>query len=444
MNTLIKNARIVNEGTITEGDVLIENGLIAEVSGNISAKPNTIVVDAEGQFLIPGAIDDQVHFREPGLTHKGDIASESRAAVAGGITSFIEQPNTVPNAVTQELLEDKYEIAAATSFANYGFMLGATNDNLQEVLKTDPKTVPGIKIFLGSSTGNMLVDDESALENIFSSTPLLIAVHCEDESTIKANLEIFREKFGENIPPACHPLIRSAEACWLSSSKAVALAKKTGARLHVFHLSTAMEMELFTNSVPLAEKKITAEACIHHLWFSDADYARKGNLIKWNPAVKTADDRAALWKALLDDRIDVIATDHAPHTLEEKMRPYLQSPSGGPMVQHAVAAMFEAFHRGQISIEKIVEKMAHNPARIFKISRRGFIRPDYFADLVLVHPGQPWTVKRENILYKCGWSPFEGDSFKSRITHAFVNGALVYQNGKVKDLRNAARLLFDR
>jgi len=444
MNTLIKNARIVNEGQITEGDVLIEGAYIAETAGSISAKPNTNVIDAQGQYLIPGVIDDQVHFREPGLTHKGDIASESRAAVAGGITSFIEQPNTVPNAVTQELLEEKYRIAAATSYANYGFMLGATNDNLQEVLKTDPKTVPGLKIFLGSSTGNMLVDNEAALEKIFSSTPLLIAVHCEDEATIRANLETYKEKYGDNIPPAAHPLIRSAEACWLSSSKAVALAKRTGARLHVFHLSTARETELFSNDIPLEEKKITAEACIHHLWFSDADYARKGNLIKWNPAVKTADDRAGLWKALLDDRIDVVATDHAPHTLEEKKQPYLNAPSGGPLVQHAVVAMFEAFHRGQISIEKIVEKMAHNPAKLFRIEKRGFIRPGYFADLALVHPGQPWTVKKENILYKCGWSPFEGDSFKSRITHTFVNGALVYQNGKVKDIRNGARLLFDR
>jgi dihydroorotase len=444
-STLIKNAKIVNEGEIFEGDLLIEGGIIVEIAESISPKsPSVKIVDAEGNYLIPGAIDDQVHFREPGLTHKGDIESESRAAVAGGITSFIEQPNTVPNAVTQEALADKYEIAAQKSFANYGFMFGATNDNLEEVLKTDPKTVPGIKIFLGSSTGNMLVDNEAVLEKIFSSTPMLIAVHCEDEATIKANLEKYKEEFGDDIPVEYHPLIRTAEACYISSSKAVALAKKTGARLHVFHLSTAKEMELFTNKIPLEEKQITAEVCVHHLWFSDEDYKTKGNFIKWNPAVKTADDRKALWEALLDDRIDVIATDHAPHTLEEKKQSYLKAPSGGPLVQHAVVALFEAHHQGKISIEKIVEKMAHNPAKIFKIEKRGFIREGYFADLAIINTGLPWTVKKENILYKCGWSPFEGYSFKSRITHTFVNGELVYQNGKVKDVRNGKRLLFNR
>jgi dihydroorotase len=444
-STLIKNAKIVNEGEIFEGDLLIEGGIIVEIAESISPKsPSVKIVDAEGNYLIPGAIDDQVHFREPGLTHKGDIESESRAAVAGGITSFIEQPNTVPNAVTQEALADKYEIAAQKSFANYGFMFGATNDNLEEVLKTDPKTVPGIKIFLGSSTGNMLVDNEAVLEKIFSSTPMLIAVHCEDEATIKANLEKYKEEFGDDIPVEYHPLIRSAEACYISSSKAVALAKKTGARLHVFHLSTAKEMELFTNKIPLEEKQITAEVCVHHLWFSDEDYKTKGNFIKWNPAVKTADDRKALWEALLDDRIDVIATDHAPHTLEEKKQSYLKAPSGGPLVQHAVVALFEAHHQGKISIEKIVEKMAHNPAKIFKIEKRGFIREGYFADLAIINTGLPWNVKKENILYKCGWSPFEGYSFKSRITHTFVNGELVYQNGKVKDVRNGKRLLFNR
>lgn len=444
-STLIKNAKIVNEGVIFEGDVLVEGNIIVEIAESISAKlPSVKIIDAEGNYLIPGAIDDQVHFREPGLTHKGDIESESRAAVAGGITSFIEQPNTVPNAVTQEALEAKYQIAAEKSYANYGFMFGATNDNLEELLKTDPKTVPGIKIFLGSSTGNMLVDNEAVLERIFSSTPMLIAVHCEDEATIKANLEKYKEQYGDDIPVECHPLIRSAEACYLSSSKAVALAKKTGARLHVFHLSTAKEMELFTNKIPLEEKKITAEVCIHHLWFSDEDYKTKGNFIKWNPAVKSADDRKALWEALNDDRIDVIATDHAPHTLEEKQQPYTKAPSGGPLVQHAVVAMFEAFHQGKISIEKIVEKMAHNPAKLFKIEKRGFIREGYFADLAIVNAGQPWNVRKENILYKCGWSPFEGYSFKSRITHTFVNGELVYQNGKVKDIRKGQRLLFNR
>ncbi|UTN04851.1 dihydroorotase [Flavobacterium bizetiae] len=442
---LIKNAKIVNEGSIFEGDVLIENDLIVEVADSISLKSSDCkVIDAEGSYLIPGAIDDQVHFREPGLTHKGDIESESRAAVAGGITSFIEQPNTVPNAVTQEILEDKYQIAAVKSFANYSFMMGATNDNLEEVLKTNPKNVAGIKIFLGSSTGNMLVDNEATLEKIFSSTPMLIAVHCEDETTIQNNLAAFKEQYGDDVPVTAHHLIRSAEACYISSSKAVALAKKTGARLHIFHLSTAKEMELFTNKIPLEDKKITAEVCVHHLWFTDEDYKTKGNFIKWNPAVKTAQDRAELWKALNDGRIDVIATDHAPHTKEEKMQSYLNAPSGGPLVQHAVVAMFEAHHQGKITVEKIVEKMCHNPAKIFKIEKRGFIKEGYFADLVIVNPSLPWSVKPENILAKCGWSPFENYTFKSRITHTFVNGELVYNNFKVKDLRNGKRLLFDR
>lgn len=441
---LIKNAKIVNEGKIVEGDLLIENQLIVEIADSISAKPDYKVIDAEGNYLIPGAIDDQVHFREPGLTHKADIASESRAAVAGGITSFIEQPNTVPNAITQELLEQKYQIAAETSYANYSFMMGGTNDNLEEILKTNPRNVAGIKLFLGSSTGNMLVDNEEALEKIFSSTKMLIAVHCEDENTIKNNVALYKEKYGDDIPVKYHHLIRSEEACYLSSSKAIALAKKTGARLHVFHLSTAKEMELFTNKIPLEEKQITAEVCIHHLWFTNADYDSKGNFIKWNPAVKTEADRAALWKALLDDHIDVIATDHAPHTLEEKKLPYLQAPSGGPLVQHAVVAMFEAFHQGKISIEKIVEKMAHNPAKIFKIEKRGFIKEGFYADLVLINPAMPWNVKKENILYKCGWSPFEGTNFKSRITHTFVNGELVYHNSKVNDTKAGMRLLFNR
>jgi dihydroorotase len=442
---LIKNAKIVNEGSIFEGDVLIENDLIVEVADSISLKTSDcIVIDAEGNYLMPGAIDDQVHFREPGLTHKGDIESESRAAVAGGITSFIEQPNTVPNAVTQEILEEKYQIAAVKSFANYSFMMGATNDNLEEVLKTNPRNVAGIKIFLGSSTGNMLVDSEATLEKIFSSTPMLIAVHCEDEATIKNNLAIFKEQYGDDVPITAHHLIRSAEACYISSSKAVALAKKTGARLHIFHLSTAKEMELFTNKIALEDKKITAEVCVHHLWFTDEDYKTKGNFIKWNPAVKTAEDRKELWKALNDGRIDVIATDHAPHTKEEKSQSYLNAPSGGPLVQHAVVAMFEAHHQGKISIEKIVEKMCHNPAKIFKIEKRGFIKEGYFADLVIVNPSLPWSVKSENILSKCGWSPFENFTFKSRITHTFVNGELVYNNFKVKDVRHGKRLLFDR
>jgi len=442
---LIRNAKIVNEGLIFEGDILIENEYIKEIAEQISPKSSDcVIIDAEGNYVIPGVIDDQVHFREPGLTHKGTIESESRAAIAGGITSFIEQPNTVPNAVTQELLEQKYEIAAKTSYANYSFMMGGTNDNLEEILKTNPKNVAGIKLFLGSSTGNMLVDNPEVLEKIFSSTKMLIAVHCEDEATIKANLEKYKEEFGDAIPVKYHHLIRSAEACYLSSSKAIELAKKTGARLHVFHLSTAKEMELFTNKIPLEEKQITAEVCVHHLWFTEADYETKGALIKWNPAVKTQADKDALWKALLDDRIDVIATDHAPHTLEEKGNLYTSSPSGGPLVQHALVALFEAHHQGKISIEKIVEKMCHNPAKIFKIEKRGFIKEGYFADIAIVNAFQPWNVKKENILYKCGWSPFEGYNFKSRVTHTFINGKLIFTNGKVKEVKAGQRLLFDR
>lgn len=443
--TLIKNAKIVNENKIFEGDILIENEFIVEISEQISVKSSSWkIVDAEGNYLIPGMIDDQVHFREPGLTHKADIASESRAAVAGGITSFIEQPNTVPNAITQELLEQKYQIASEKSYANYSFMMGATNDNLEEVLKTNPRNVAGIKMFLGSSTGNMLVDNPEVIENIFSKTKMLIAVHCEDETTIKNNLERYKEEFGEDIPVAYHPKIRSAEACYVSSSQAIELAKKTGARLHVFHVSTAKETELFTNKIPLEQKQITAEVCVHHLWFTDADYAKKGNFIKWNPAVKTQEDKDELWKALLDGRIDVVATDHAPHTLEEKSKKYLEAPSGGPLVQHALVALFEAHLQGKISIEKIVEKTAHNPAKIFKIEKRGFIKEGYYADLTIVDIHQPWNVKKENILYKCGWSPFEGTNFKSKITHTFVNGQLVYQKGKLKDVVAGQRLLFER
>ena len=441
---LIKNAKIVNEGIIFEGDVLIENDFIIEIGENISPKSSDCkIIDAEGNYLIPGMIDDQVHFREPGLTHKGDIASESRAAIAGGITSYIEQPNTVPNAVTQELLEQKYQIAAQSSYANYSFMMGATNDNLEEVLKTNPKNVAGIKIFLGSSTGNMLVDNEVVLEKIFSSTKMLIAVHCEDETTIKNNLEKYKAEYGDDIPMEFHHLIRSEEACYISSSKAVALAQKTGARLHIFHVSTAKETTLFSH-IPVEDKQITAEVCIHHLWFTNDDYAKKGTFIKWNPAVKTQADKDELWKALLDDRIDVIATDHAPHTIEEKHNPYTTAPSGGPLVQHAVVALFEAFHQGKISIEKIVEKMAHNPAKIFKIDRRGFIKVGYYADLVIVNTGMPWRVNKDNILYKCGWSPFEDFTFTSRVTHTFVNGELVFHNFKTKEIHCGKRLEFNR
>ena len=443
--TLIKNARIVNEGKIFNGDILIENEYIKEVSSSISAKSSNVhVFDAEDNFVLPGVIDDQVHFREPGLTHKATIESESKAAVAGGITSFIEMPNTNPQTTTIEKLEEKFDIAAKTSWANYSFMFGGTNDNLEEILKVDAKNVAALKLFLGSSTGNMLVDNPKVLEKIFRSTNLLIAVHCEDEGTIQKNLRAHIDKYGDDIPIKYHPIIRSEEACYLSSSKAIELAKKTGARLHVFHLSTGKETQLFSNKIPLKDKKITAEVCVHHLWFTDEDYDKKGALIKWNPAVKTQKDKDALWKALLDNRIDVIATDHAPHTLEEKNNVYTKAPSGGPLVQHALVAMLEAHHQGKISIEKIVEKMCHNPAILFQIEKRGYIKEGNFADLVIVDINNPWTVKKDNILYKCGWSPFEGTSFKSRISHTFVNGSLVYKNFKFYDANAAKRLTFAR
>ncbi|RDK88836.1 dihydroorotase [Marinirhabdus gelatinilytica] len=442
--TLIKNARIVNEGTITQGDVLINNGIIVEI-GSISAKTgDTKIIDADDHYLIPGMIDDQVHFREPGLTHKATIETESRAAVAGGITTFIEMPNTVPQATTIELLEEKFARAKETSWANYSFMFGGTNDNLAEILKVDPKKVAGLKLFLGSSTGNMLVDDPQTIEEIFSKTNLLISVHCEDEETIRKNMKAALDKYGEDIPIAEHPNIRSAEACYLSSSKAIELAKKTGARLHVFHLSTEKETHLFSNKIPLSEKKITAEVCIHHLWFTDADYAEKGTRIKWNPAVKTQKDKDGLWKALLDDRIDVIATDHAPHTNDEKNNVYTKAPSGGPLVQHALEALFEMHHKGKISVEKIVQKTAHNPAVLFQIEKRGYIKEGYKADLVLIDPNAPWTVTKENIDYKCGWSPFEGTTFKSRITHTFINGVLAYENGKFPNRTRGERITFNR
>ena len=444
MKTLIKNAQIVNENQIFKGDLLIENDLILKIGNDISEENAHRVIDADGKYLLPGVIDDQVHFREPGLTHKGDIESESRAAIAGGVTSFIEQPNTVPNAVTQELLEEKYKIAAEKSLANYSFMMGGTNDNLEEILKTNPRNVAGIKLFLGSSTGNMLVDNPETLENIFSKTKMLIAVHCEDEATIRANTEKYRKEFGDDIPMKFHHLIRSEEACYISSSKAVELAEKTGARLHVFHVSTAKETELFRNDIPLKDKKITAEVCVHHLTFTDVDYETKGTLIKWNPAVKTQKDKDGLWKALLDDRIDVIATDHAPHTWEEKQNVYTKAPSGGPLVQHSLVLMIENFKNGKITLEKIVEKMCHNPAILFQIEKRGFIREGYKADVVLVDLNDNSTVTKENILYKCGWSPFEGSVFHSKITHTFVNGNLVYENGKVADEKFGERLLFER
>jgi len=442
---LIKNAQIVNEGIITKADVFIENDLIVEIAYSISAKTgDTQIIEANGKYLIPGMIDDQVHFREPGLTHKATIATESKAAVAGGITSFIEMPNTVPQATTIEKLEEKFSIAKKTSWANYSFMFGGTNDNLEEILKVDEHKVAGLKLFLGSSTGNMLVDNPKVLEEIFSKTNLLISVHCEDEKTIKNNLEKYLKEFGDDIPIEMHPKIRSAEACYLSSSKAIELAKKTGARLHVFHLSTEKETHLFSNKKPLAEKKITAEVCVHHLWFSEEDYKAKGTKIKWNPAVKSQKDKDGLWKALLDDRLDVIATDHAPHTLEEKNNGYNKAPSGGPLVQHALVALLEMYHKGKISLEKIVEKACHNPAILFQIKDRGFIREGYKADLVLVDLISPWTVNKENILYKCGWSPFEGTTFKSRVSHTFVNGILTYHNLKFPNKSIPQRLTFNR
>lgn len=441
---LIKNANVVNEGKITKSDVLVEDGWITEISESISAKSgDTKIIDADGSYLMPGMIDDQVHFREPGLTHKADIQTESKAAVAGGITSFIEMPNTIPQATTIELLEDKFDIAAKTSWANYSFMFGGTNDNLEEILKVDSEKVAGLKLFLGSSTGNMLVDDLEVLEKIFSKTDLLISVHCEDEATIQKNLAQYKEEFGDDIPIELHPKIRSEEACYISSSKAIKLAQKTGARLHVFHVSTEKETHLFSNKKPLAQKKITSEVCIHHLWFTDEDYKTKGTKIKWNPAVKTQKDKDGLLKALLNDRIDVIATDHAPHTLEEKNNNYMNAPSGGPMVQHALVALLEMHHKGKISLEKIVEKFAHNPAILFRIKDRGYIRPGYKADLVLVDLNSPWMVKKENILSKCGWSPLEGTVFKSRVTHTLVNGKVVYENSKFASNSNSERLIFN-
>ena len=441
--TLIKNALLVNEGTIHESDLLIREDFIARIDKDIS-DPTARVIDAKGKYLLPGLIDDQVHFREPGLTPKGDIASESRAALAGGITSYMEQPNTVPQTTTIEKLEAKFDLASNSSFANYSFLLGGTNDNLEELKRLDKNACSGIKLFLGSSTGNMLVDDEEVLENIFRSTELVISAHCEDEATIRNNLAAYKERFGEDIPVRYHPEIRSAEACYLSSSKAVRLAEKTGARLHVFHLSTGRETVLFRNDIPLQDKKITAEVCIHHLWFSDEDYKEKGNLIKWNPAVKTVSDREQLWQALLDDRIDVVATDHAPHTLDEKRNPYIQAPSGGPLVQHALPAMLEKYRDGKISLETIVLKMSHNPAILFRVEKRGFLREGYFADLVLVDINSSWEVNAGNIAYKCGWSPFEGQKFSSEVTHTFVNGHLAYEDGRFSRIRKALRLTFNR
>ncbi|WP_421806504.1 dihydroorotase [Flagellimonas sp.] len=440
---LLKNAKIVNENRIFESDVLLDGDFISRIDSDIS-DANAQVIDLEGDLLLPGVIDDQVHFREPGLTHKGTIATESRAAIAGGITTFMEQPNTNPQTTTIEKLEEKFAMAAKDASANYSFLFGGTNDNLEELKRLDRNACSGVKLFLGSSTGNMLVDNEEVLEKIFSNTEMVISTHCEDEGTIRANMEKYQAMYGDDIPIELHPIIRSAEACYLSSSKAIALAKKTGARLHVFHLSTGIETDLFTNEIPLEKKQITAEVCIHHLWFSDEDYATKGTHIKWNPAVKTKTDREQLWKALLDNRIDVIATDHAPHTLEEKDNPYTSAPSGGPLVQHALLAMLQKEKEGVISLEKMVEKMCHNPAKLFDIDRRGYIREGYFADLVQVGRNVKNEVTKANLFYKCGWSPFEGVTFESEVKRTFVNGHLAYDNGTFSDKKHAKRLTFNR
>jgi dihydroorotase len=424
--------------------VLIKGQFIELIGPDLSSHTADQIIDARGKYLLPGAIDDQVHFREPGLTHKGSIYTEARAAVAGGVTSFMEMPNTNPPTFTQELLEQKYSIASQRSLANYSFFIGAANDNIDEVMKTDITKVCGLKIFMGSSTGNLLVDNPKTLEAFFSRFPSIIAAHCEDEPTIRHNTAVFKEKYGEDIGVENHPLIRSAEACYKSSSFAIGLAKKHGTRFHILHISTAKETELFDNTIPLEKKKITAEACVHHLWFNDGDYARLGNRIKWNPAIKTANDQNAVFNALLDDRIDVIATDHAPHTVEEKSNKYFQAPSGGPLVQHSLVAMLEFYHKKKISIEKVVQKMSHNPAILFNISKRGFIREGYFADLVLVDLKSPWTVSKENILAQCGWSPFEGTTFQSRVTQTFVSGHLVYNDGSFDESRKGERLTFDR
>lgn len=442
--TLIQGASLVNEGKIEQKDLRITNDKITQIADSISPLEGEEVIDARGKYILPGLIDDQVHFREPGLTHKATIHSESRAAVAGGITSFIEMPNTNPQTTTCEKLDEKLAIAQKNSIANYGFMFGGTNDNFEEIQRLDTRKAAGLKLFLGSSTGNMLVDDEETLRKIFSNTNMVISVHCEDEPTVKANLAAHVSTYGNDIPMEKHPIIRSHEACYKSSSKAIALAKETGARLHVFHLSTAQETQLFDNSIPLEEKKITAEVCVHHLWFSSEDYAQKGTLIKWNPAVKNSDDRAALWEALNDDRIDILATDHAPHTREEKNNVYTKAPSGGPLVQHALVAMLTAVKQGKITIEKLVQKACHNPAILFQIEQRGYLREGYYADLVMVDLNQTTQVTPESLHYQCGWSPFEGTTFDAKIEQTWVNGTTVYANGNIIENNAAKPLSFSR
>lgn len=442
VNYLLKNGTIINEGRVFTSDILIKGDVIEKIGGILENNCGAVEIDASGKLIIPGCIDDQVHFREPGLTHKGTISSESRAAVAGGITSFMEMPNTVPNALTQELLEEKYAIASKSSIANFSFFMGASNDNLAEVLKTNPTNVCGIKVFMGSSTGNMLVDNEKALEALFSQVGMLIATHCEDENTIKANLKKAKKLYGEHIPIQEHPKIRSEEACYKSSAFAVSMARKYGSRLHVLHISTEKETHLFDNTIPLEQKKITAEACIHHLWFTEKDYAEKGNFIKWNPAVKKESDRLGIWKALLDNRIDVIATDHAPHTLQEKNQSYFNAPSGGPLVQHGLLAMLEKVKEGVLSLEKVVDKMCHSPAILFRIKERGFIREGYKADLVVISQEKSPIVTKENCLYSCAWSPFEGIQFSHTIEKTFVNGNVVFQDGFIVNDIIGERLTF--
>ena len=443
MKKLLKNAQIINEGGIVTADVMIQGDRIVKVAKSINDEAAE-VIDLSGKFLMPGVIDDQVHFREPGLTHKGRIYTEAKASVAGGITSFMEMPNTKPQALTQVLLEEKYLIGSKDSLANYSFFMGASNENLEEVLKTDPKQVAGVKIFMGSSTGNMLVDDKQVLNDIFSKCDMLIAVHCEDEETVRKNSAQMKVEYGEDLPIRFHPIIRSEEACYKSSSMAVELAKKHNTRLHILHISTDKETNLFRNDIPLSQKRITAEACIHHLWFDESSYDEKGTHIKWNPAVKSAKDKEGVWKALIDDRIDIIATDHAPHTIDEKNNKYFEAPSGGPLVQHALVAMLEFYHQGKVSLEWIVEKMCHAPATCFQVKERGFIREGYYADLVVVDLDKPWVVAKDNILYHCGWSPFEGETFKSSVVKTFVNGNLVYDDGVFDESHRGMRLEFDR
>lgn len=441
---LIKNATIVNEGKTFTGSVLINDDIIEEVYHTNEILPDNIQsIDASDQILIPGVIDDQVHFREPGLEHKAEIYTEAKAAVAGGVTSFMEMPNTNPQTTTQVELEKKYALASTKSLANYSFYIGATNDNIEELLKTNPKNVCGVKVFMGSSTGNMLVDNESTLLKLFSKVPLLIATHCEDEATIQKNTKVYKDKYGDNVPFNCHHLIRSEEACYLSSKKAVDLAKQTGARLHILHLSTAKELELFDDSIPLEEKKITGEVCVHHLWFTNDDYDKYGSRIKWNPAVKTKVDREALRQGIKSGKLDVVATDHAPHTIDEKDNTYFKAPSGGPLVQHSLVSMLEMVHQQIFNIETVVDKMCHAPAKLFRIKNRGFIRKGYKADIVLVDKKR-WTVEKDNIFYKCKWSPFEGATFNYSVSKTFVNGHLAYNNGEFDESKIGERLTFNR